>query len=392
MTMPSWKLRELRRACAIGLTALLIAMSVGAGRASALDTSAREAFVIDLSTGTVLLSKDADRVMPPASMSKIMTMYLVFERLKNGSLQLEDELLVSEKAWRMGGSKMFIEVGNRIRVEDLIRGVVIQSGNDACVVFAEAIAGSEDAFAALMTEKARELGMETSEFANSTGWPHPNHYMTARELALLGAALIRDFPEYYHYFAETEFTWNDIKQHNRNPLLYRGVPGVDGLKTGHTEEAGYGLTASAERSGRRIMVVVNGLDSDRARAEEAGRLLEWGFRDFESRELFTAGETVETVETWMGTADQVALTSEEDIRVTLPRSRSSDVTVKVTYEGPIQTPIAAGQHIADLRIEAEDMEPIIFPLVAAEEVERQGPIGRFFTGITHMVLGSAGIN
>lgn len=385
-------LRAWGRTSLVGLAALLIALSLGIRSAAALDTSAREAFVIDLSTDTVLLSKNADQVMPPASMSKIMTMYLVFERLKNGSLKLDDELLVSEKAWRMGGSKMFVEVGNRVPVEDLIRGIVIQSGNDACVVFAEAIAGSEQAFAAKMTEKARELGMETSQFANSTGWPDPNHYMTARELATLGAALIRDFPEYYHYFAETEFTWNDIKQHNRNPLLYQGVPGVDGLKTGHTEEAGYGLTASAERNGRRILVVVNGLESDRARAEEAGRLLEWAFREFESRELFTAGETVENVETWMGTADQVALTSNEDIRVTLPRSRSSDVTVKVTYDGPVQTPIEKGQHIADLRIEAEDMEPIVYPLVAAETVERQGPIGRFFTGIAHMVLGSAGIN
>ncbi|MEJ2015427.1 MAG: D-alanyl-D-alanine carboxypeptidase [Limibacillus sp.] len=347
-------LRAWGRMSLVGLAALLIGLSLGIRSAAALDTSAREAFVIDLSTDTVLLSKDADQVMPPASMSKIMTMYLVFERLKNGSLKLDDELPVSEKAWRMGGSKMFVEVGNRVRVEDLIRGIVIQSGNDACVVFAEAIAGSEEAFAAKMTEKARELGMETSQFANATGWPNPNHYMTARELAMLGAALIRDFPEYYHYFAE--------------------------------------LTASAERNGRRILVVVNGLESDRARAEEAGRLLEWAFREFESRELFTAGETVESVETWMGTADQVALTSNEDIRVTLPRSRSSDVTVKVTYEGPVQTPIEKGQHIADLRIEAEDMEPIVYPLVAADAVERQGPIGRFFTGITHMVLGSAGIN
>ncbi len=373
-----------------GLAVLLAAFA--APSAKALDTSAREAYVIDLSTDTVLLSKNADQVMPPASMSKIMTMYLVFERLKNGAFSLDDELLVSEKAWRMGGSKMFVEVGNRVRVEDLIRGVVIQSGNDACVVFAEAIAGSESAFAVLMTEKARELGMETSSFANATGWPHPNHYMTARELAILAEALIEDFPEYYHYWQETEFTWNDIKQHNRNPLLYRGVPGVDGLKTGHTEEAGYGLTASAVRNGRRILVVVNGLDSDRARAEESGRLLEWAYREFESKDLFSAGETIETLETWMGEADAVPVTSETDLRVTLPRSRAADLTVKVVYDGPIDTPIVQGQHIADLRIEAEDMEPMTFPLVAAQAVERQGPVGRFFTGIKHMVLGSAGVN
>ncbi len=382
----------MKRAPWAALFVFLLAMAVSVPPARALDTTAREAFVIDLSTDTVLLSKNADQVMPPASMSKLMTMYLVFDRLKNGSLSLDDELMVSEKAWRMGGSKMFVEVGNRVRVEDLIRGIVIQSGNDACVVFAEAIAGTEDAFAALMTEKARELGMETSVFANSTGWPHPNHYMTARELAILGAALIRDFPEYYHYFAETEFTWNDIKQHNRNPLLYRGVPGVDGLKTGHTEEAGYGLIASAERGGRRILMVVNGLESDRARAEEGGRLLEWGFRDFESRKLFAAGDTVESLETWMGESDSVPVTATDDVLVTLPRSRSSELTVKVTYDGPIPAPIEQGQHIADLRIEAEEMEPIVIPLVAAQAVERKGAIGRFFSGLTHMVLGSSGLN
>lgn len=382
----------MKRAPLAALFVFLMVLAIGMTPARALDTTAREAFVVDLSTGTVLLSKNPDQAMPPASMSKLMTMYLVFERLQNGSLHLDDELLVSEKAWRMGGSKMFIEVGNRVRVEDLIRGIVIQSGNDACVVFAEAIGGSEEAFAALMTERARELGMEISTFANSTGWPHPNHYMTARELATLGAALIRDFPEYYHYFAETEFTWNDIKQHNRNPLLYGGTPGVDGLKTGHTEEAGYGLIASADRAGRRIMLVVNGLQSDRARAEEGGRLLEWAFREFESRTLFTAGDTIETLETWMGDSAGVPVTAAEDVRVTLPRSRSSELTVKVAYEGPIAAPIEQGQHIADLRIEAGDMEPIVVPLIAAESVGRKGAIGRFFSGITHMVLGSSGLN
>lgn len=371
--------------------AVCVALFLTGQNVSALETSAREAILIDLTTNTVLLSKNADVNMPPASMSKIMTIYLVYEALKQGRLQLDDELPVSEKAWRMGGSKMFVEVGSRVPVEALLRGVIVQSGNDACVVFAEALGGTEEAFAEMMTKKARELGMSQSQFANSTGWPDPNHYVTARELALLAQRLIEDFPEYYHYFSETEYTWNDITQQNRNPLLYR-TPGTDGLKTGHTEEAGYGLTASAVRNGRRILLVANGMASNKARAEESDQLIEWAFREFESYTLFKAGETVESADVWMGQANTVDLVSPQNIAVTLPKRGRENLKVKVVYDGPVPAPIASGQTIAQLVIEAEGMEAQTIPLVARSSVERQGPIGRLWTGAKHMILGSVGVD
>ena len=231
-------------------------------QAATMETQAEEAFLVDFQTGAVLLDKNADVRMPPSSMSKMMTAYMVFERLKDGRLSLDDELPVSEKAWRKGGSKMFVEVGDQVRVEDLLRGVIVQSGNDACIVLAEGLAGSEEAFAEQMTAKGREIGLTGSNFTNATGWPDENHYVTARDLATLAERIIVDHPEYYHYYSEKEFTWNDIRQGNRNPLLYRNV-GADGLKTGHTEAAGYGLTASAMQNGRRLLLVVNGLPSVR---------------------------------------------------------------------------------------------------------------------------------
>ena len=258
----------------LGLSAALLWPAL-APPAQALETRAREAFLIDVTTGTVLLEKDADVSMPPASMSKIMTAYLVFGALKEGRISLDDKLPVSEKAWRKGGSKMFVEVGSEVSVEDLLRGVIVQSGNDACIVLAEALAGSEEAFAEQMTRKAREIGMEGSTFTNSTGWPDPNHRMTARDLAILAERMVQDFPDFYHYYSEREFTYNGIRQGNRNPLLYKNL-GADGLKTGHTEEAGYGLTASAERDGRRLVLVINGLESIKARSEEAERLIASG--------------------------------------------------------------------------------------------------------------------
>ncbi|MBB3065641.1 D-alanyl-D-alanine carboxypeptidase family protein [Limibacillus halophilus] len=371
--------------------AICLALFASGYNANALETSAREGILIDLTTNTVLLAKDADEIMPPASMSKIMTIYLVFEALKQGRLQLDDELSVSEKAWRMGGSKMFVEVGNRVPVEALLRGVIVQSGNDACVVLAEALGGTEEAFAEMMNRKARELGMTQSNFANATGWPDPNHYVTARELALLAQRLIQDFPEYYHYFAETEYTWNDITQQNRNPLLYR-TPGTDGLKTGHTEEAGYGLTASAVRNGRRILLVANGMASSKVRAEESDRLIEWAFREFESYTLFNAGETVERADVWMGQEDSVELVSTGDIAVTLPKRGRDKLLVKVVYDGPVPAPIERGQIMAHLVIEAEGMETQSVPLMARSNIDRQGPIGRLWTGAKHMILGSTSMD
>jgi len=352
-----------------------------------INTSAREAIIVDFETGTVLLEKDADVPMPPASMSKIMTTYLVFERLKDGRLSLDDELLVSEKAWRMGGSKMFVEVGSRLRVEDLLRGVIVQSGNDACIVLAEAIAGTEEAFAELMTQRARELGMSSSTFANATGWPDPNHWMTARELAILAKHVITDFPEYYHYYSETEFTWNDIRQSNRNPLLYLSL-GADGLKTGHTEEAGYGLTASAERNGRRVLMVVNGLESQKARSEESARLIDWAFREFDNYALFTPGEVVEQGEVWLGDKPTVPLVIPEGLKITLARRARADMKVTVSYDSVIPAPVEEGQEVARLTVSAPDTEPVVVPLVAGESVGQLGVVGRVAAAVKYLLFGA----
>jgi len=354
--------------------------------AAGIDTSAREAFITDMETGAILLEKDADAPMHPASMSKIMTVYLTFERLKDGRLSLDDELLVSEKAWRMGGSKMFVKVGNKVRIEDLLQGVIVQSGNDACIVLAEGIAGTEEAFAELMTKKARELGLTTSTFANATGWPNPNHIMTARELAMLAEHVIRDFPEYYHYFSEKEFTWNGIRQSNRNPLLYLSA-GADGLKTGHTEEAGYGLTASAVRNGRRVVMVLNGLPSQKARSEESARLMDWAFREFGNYALFKPGEVVEQGELWLGEKATVPLVIPDGLTVTLSRRARPDMKVTVSYDTVIPAPVKKGQEVARLTVSAPDTEPIEVPLVAGEDVERLGVFGRLTAALKYLIFG-----
>jgi len=313
-----------------------------------------------------------------------MTMYMVFEALEEGRLSLDDRLPVSERAWRKGGSKMFVEVGDQVRVEDLIQGVIVQSGNDASIVLAEALGGTEEEFSRRMTERAREIGMSNSNFMNSTGWPDPDHYSTARDLATLAERLMEEFPQYYHYYSQLEFTYNDIRQGNRNPLLYRNM-GADGLKTGHTEEAGYGLTASAERDGQRLILVVGGLDSAQARADEAARLLEWGFREFEAVELFEAGETVATARSWMGTPDDVPLVLPEDLAVTVRAGTEQDVALILRVEEPLPAPIAAGEPVATLVIRAGEQPEREVPLLAGVDVVRKGFFGRVTSGAVHMV-------
>jgi len=367
---------------------LLTGLGLAVRPAAAFETQAREALLMDAETGTLLLEKNAHHPMPPASMSKIMTIYLVFEALRDGRLSLEDKLPVSEKAWRMGGSKMFVEVGKEVRVEDLLRGVVVQSGNDACIVFAEALAGTEESFAELMNQKAQELGMHDSSFANATGWPHPDQRMSAHDLAILAKRTIADFPDYYHYYSETTFTFTDIKQGNRNPLLYKNL-GADGLKTGHTEEAGYGLTGSAVQDGRRLIVVVNGLNSMKQRGDESQRMINWGFREFKNYTLFTAGEPVEEAPVWQGEAERVPLVLAEDLTVTLPRRSRKKMTVTVKHDGPIPTPIEEGQEVATLVIAAPGAETIEMPLQAGASVDRLGLFGRLFSNIKHLVLGGS---
>lgn len=321
----------------VKLTAVLVAffVAVFSSEAKAIETAAKQALLMDFDTGTILLDKDAHKQMAPASMSKLMTVYMVFERLKDGRLSLEDTFTVSENAWRKGGTKsgsstMFLEPNKKVSIEDLLRGIIVQSGNDACITIAENLAGSEDYFAKDMTIRAKELGLKNSNFVNSTGWPNKTHLMTPYDLVILARHIINDFPEYYSIYSERSFTYNSIKQGNRNPLLYR-VKGADGLKTGHTESSGFGLIGSVKRNNRRLIVVVNGLNSDRERAEESAKLIEWGFREFDNYSFFSAGEKVSDAEVWLGKKPTVPMIVKENIKLTLsPRTRKK-TKVKVVY-------------------------------------------------------------
>lgn len=355
---------------------LVLCLSFFPSHSWGLDTQARAVVLMDADSGTILYEKDADEALPPASMSKLMTAYLVFSRLADGRAQLDDLLTVSEKAWRMEGSKMWVEVGEQVSIENLIRGMVIQSGNDATVALAEGLGGSEEAFVAEMNAKAKELGLTHSHFANVTGWPDPNHYMTARDLATLSLRLIKDFPQYYHYYSETQFTWANITQPNRNPLLGRGL-GVDGLKTGHTEEAGYCLIATGVQEGRRIILVVFGLPDEKTRAEEGERLLLWGFREFATYMLFAAGEMVDEAPVWNGEVASVPLQIPQAVEVSMLRSARAEMKVTLRYQAPLTAPIAAGQEVAVLSIEAPGFRTLDLPVVAAQAVEERG----FFDGL-----------
>lgn len=354
--------------------------------AQTIKTTARSAYIIDLSTNTVLLNKNANTKLPPASMSKLMTIYIVFELIKNGSLSLDDKFPVSVKAWKKGGSKMFVKVGDQVKIADLLRGIIIQSGNDACIVIAEGISGSEQAFAALMTRKGRDLGLDDSSFTNATGWPSPKHLMSARDLAKLSALLIDKFPNLYKIFAEKTFRYNGIKQGNRNPLLYKNID-ADGLKTGHTKRAGYGLTASASREGRRIILVVTGIKSIRQRSIESLRLMEWAFRTFKPYTLFTKNEEVTKADIWLGKSTKLPLVVRRDVRLTLPIAMRDKLKVTVRLQNPIAAPIQKGKELALLSISAPGIETKIFQLVAGDTVEQLGFIGRLGAAIKHVLWG-----
>jgi D-alanyl-D-alanine carboxypeptidase (penicillin-binding protein 5/6) len=349
------------------------------------DTAARWAFIQDFTTGAALLEKNADVPMPPSSMTKLMTIYLVYERLKQGRMKLDDELPVSDRAWKMGGSKMFVQIGTQVRVEDLIRGVIVQSGNDACIVFAEAIAGSEEQFAELMNQKAKELGLTSSNFKNSTGWPDPDQHMSCRDIAMLARRIIRDFPEYYHYDSEKSFKYNNIEQGNRNPLVQKGT--ADGLKTGHTDAGAYGLAASGKRGERRVIVVLNGLESMHQRAEEGERLMDWAFANFEDVTLFTAGDVVERVRVWLGTAPTVPLVGGRDLVVTMPRDWRKNASVKVTYDAPIYAPVAKGTALGKLTVVGQGVPSMEVPLLAGDDVPKLSLPGRAIAVVSHYMSG-----
>lgn len=347
-------------------------------QAQAFDTTARSAWVYDVGTGTVLLQKDADKPIPPASMSKLMTLYMLFEAVHEGRLQMDTRLPVSTKARQMKGSTMFLNERDRPTVEELIEGIIVLSGNDACVVVAEGLAGTEEAFARQMNDRAKSLGMTQSHFVNASGWPDPNHVMSAHDLGILAEHLIEDFPELYKYFAVKEFAYDNrapANRFNRNPLLKLGI-GADGLKTGHTEEAGYGLVGSAVQGGRRVIFVVAGLDTDKARAEESERIAAWAFRDFTMKEVVPEGETVASLPVWLGSKSQVALTTRNGLNVLMPIGAESGVTAEAVFSGPIEAPVKKGDRLGTLEIQIPGVGPANVPLVAAEDIEAAGFFGR----------------
>ncbi len=359
------------------LTACLLALTATFASAQSFETQARAAYVYDMTTGTVLLEKNADTPLPPASMSKLMTLYMAFEAISDGRLSADDELLVSEHAMSYQGSSMFLRSGERVRVEDLIRGVIILSGNDASAVLAETLSpdGTEAGFARMMTAKARDLGMMNSTFANSNGWPDPNQRMSVRDLGILAQHLITDFPTYYPIFAEEEFPFDGrvpSNSQNRNPILGLGL-GADGMKTGHTQEAGYGLVGSAKQGDRRIIFVVTGLESAAARAEEGQRILNWSFRQFAQKNVIETGTRVAEAQVWMGQVPTVGLTVAEDVSMLVPVLTGDNVEAEVVFNAPIEAPISAGQTLGELIVRFDDLPERRIPLVAEADV----PLGGF---------------
>lgn len=351
--------------------------------AQPISSPAEFALIMDYETGAVLYEKNAAVPTAPASMSKLMTVAIVFEKLKAGELNPNDEFFVSEKAWRMEGSKMWVRVDTKIPLVDLLRGIIVQSGNDACIVIAENISGTEEAFAELMTRKAREWGMEDSTFANASGWPHPNHKMSMRDLATLTRKIISEYPEYYAIFSEREFTWENIRQDNRNPLL-NIFNGADGLKTGHTEESGYGLVGSAVKDGTRRIVVLNGLETNKARSNEARRMMRLAFDDFETKQMFQAGDIIGEASVFGGKAKTVPLITRDAVSLVLHRSELDTVKATFVYEGPVAAPVVEAQQIGFLKISRENGEVQEYPLFAGRRVSETGIMGRIGLAAKHL--------
>jgi serine-type D-Ala-D-Ala carboxypeptidase (penicillin-binding protein 5/6) len=338
----------------------------------------------------VLFERDPDQLIFPASLGKLMTVEYVFHEIKEGRIKLTDEYPVSENAWRKGGapsrsSTMYASLHSKVSVGDLLRGMIVQSGNDACIVLAEGIAGSEAEFAEKMTQRAREIGLAKSVFTNSNGLPDPGEKVTTRELGLLARRIIRDYPEFYKIFGEREFTWNKIRQQNRNPLL-GSLEGADGLKTGFTSEAGYGLVGSAVQHGLRLIVVVNGLKTAKERADEAKKLLEWGFRSFEQRVLFAQGQTIGAAKVYGGASGRVPLVASGEVKVMLPKSGGDRLIARIVYSGPVPAPIAAGQTIGMLKVWRNDGVILEMPLQAAESVGKGNLGQRAFDAVTEMMV------
>jgi len=358
--------------------AFLALVFLATAPAHAFDTQARAAFVYDVTTRTVLLEKDADVPIPPASMSKLMTLNMLFEALHDGRVTMETQFGVSTRAKNMGGSTMFLNENDRPTVEELIQGIIVLSGNDACVVVAEGLAGSEDAFARLMNDRAATLGLTGSTFANASGWPNPNHRMSVHDLGMLAVRLITEFPEYYGYFGQKEYPYDNRapdNRFNRNPLLSLGI-GADGLKTGHTSEAGYGIVGSATQGTRRIVFVVSGLNSEKERAEESERIVNWAFRQFVQKNVIAKGTEVARADVWMGDHHEIGLVTADDVSLLLPALERDVLSAEVVYRGPIEAPLTAGQEVADLVVTLKDLPPAHVPLVSDRDVARGGFLPR----------------
>ncbi|GAA3854972.1 D-alanyl-D-alanine carboxypeptidase family protein [Celeribacter arenosi] len=357
------------------LIAVLISFTLAlAHPASAFDTNARAAWVYDLGTDTVLMSKEADIPLPPASMSKLMTLNMLFEALRDGRVTLDTRFPVSTRSKQMGGSTMFLNETDRPTVEELIQGIIVLSGNDACVAVAEGLGGTEDNFARLMNDRARALGMNNSTFANASGWPNPNHRMSMQDLGVLAVRLIEEFPEYYGYFGQLEFPYDGRapqNRFNRNPLLKLGI-GADGLKTGHTQEAGYGLVGSATQGTRRIVFVISGLTSEAERAQEAERIVGWAFRQFAETTIGEVGQEFARAPVWMGDETEIGLVANEPISVLLPGTQLGQIDATVVYTSPLEAPITQGDVIAELVVERDDLPAARLPLVADRSVKRGG--------------------
>jgi len=365
---------------------LLIVFLLLTRQSFAIESIAKTALVIDLSTNEILLEKNSTEKTYPSSMTKMMTALVAFEKIKDGSLSLDQEFLISKKAWKMGGSKMFIEVDKRVSVYDLLLGVVVQSGNDASIAIAEGISGSEEIFAIEMNNLGKKIGLTGSNFTNSSGWPDDNHYTTAEDLAKVAQYTIENHYELYQMYKISDFTYNGIKQDNRNPLLYT-FEGADGFKTGYTDAAGYGLVGSAERGDRRLIVVLNGLESSKSRAQESLRLMDWGFNNFQLVDFYKKNEVIQEVDTWLGKEDKVDLVALEDISVSIPKAQLSSAKVTVIVEEPIATPIKIGDQIAKLQISFADKQ-VDFPLYSGEDIDQKNFFSRIFSAIYYIILGS----
>ena len=364
---------------------------LGIASANAFETKALNAILMDYETGEYIFTKNHEEMIAPASMSKLMTVYVLLSKIKDGEVSLDDLYLVSENAWRKGGaasggSTMFLKIGQEVRVEDLIKGIIIQSGNDACIVVAENLAGSEEEFASLLNETAEKIGLKNANFKNSTGLPHPEHKISVEDLAKLARHIIKEFPEFYHFFKQKEFTYNGIKQGNRNPLLY-SLKGADGLKTGHTDEAGFCLTGSVVRGDRRLIEVMAGLSSNKERSEETESLMTWGFANFDNFKFFNKNQILASVPVWYGAIDSVDGVVEDNIVKTIKKTARNKYEAKVVYKSPLKAPIVKGEKIGDVVISYEGKKVGSYSLVAKDSVAKMGAFSRFIENLKYFAFG-----